>query len=99
MQLRGGDLQRVFPDTAASEGVLLAEEDQDRRPQGAYEIADVDHDPVAQQGQRADLAAGPGHHDQVVAGEQFGARHHHQDQPDAEGQPDQQAGHAVGQDG
>ena len=54
-------------------------------PERAGEVGDVDQRPVAQQLRGRDPALRPGHHDQVVAGEQLGPADHHQHQAEREG--------------
>ena len=56
----------------------------------ADEVANVDNCPIAEQTPKRDLAARQGHHDQVIAREQFCAGDNHQDQAEAERQSCQQ---------
>src|SRR5947208_2318234 len=62
--------QRRGPDGAAPELILPAEKYEPRSRDRSHEIAEVDDPPLAQHRPSADLAAGPSHDDQVVAGEQ-----------------------------
>jgi len=65
--MRGG--QCAKPDSAAAEGVLRRIEYKDCRGEGANEIAGKNDSPIVEKIARSDLAAGPGHHDQIIAGE------------------------------
>jgi hypothetical protein len=66
--------------TAATEpwpaGILARQEYQQCGADWADEIADIDDRPGAQHGDERQLAGGPCHHHQRVAGEQFGATEH-----------------------
>ena len=63
---------------------MAGEQDQHRQAGRAEQIAGEHQRPVAQQLAGGDLAIGPGHHQQVVAGEQFRPGHDHQHQPQRE---------------
>ena len=58
---------------AAVEIRMMREQDPDDEPKASNEVTAVNDEPVAQHLGRGNLAARPGHHDQVVAGEQLGA--------------------------
>jgi len=92
--LRVPDAQRRGPDRAAAERVLPGDKDNRCGHRGADEVAGIDEDPVPQQSHRRDLAAGPSHDDEGVAGEQLGAADDHEDEPQAEGHPSEQPDHA-----
>jgi hypothetical protein len=91
-----GSVQRRQTDQALGEHVLLGAHHDHDGQQRADEVAHIDDSPVAPHPEGADFAGGPCHHDQVVAGEQLGARHDNQDQAEAEGKAGQQPRHAVG---
>jgi hypothetical protein len=82
---------------AVADHVLAAQVHQHHRGYGANEVAEVGDPPVAEQEGSADLAGGPGRHDQVVAGEQLGPAHDDQDQAEREYQPGQQPNEPVRQ--
>src|SRR5262245_24230531 len=52
---------------------MMRQQHQDDEAEAADQVAAIDDDPVTQHLPRRDFAARPGHHDQVVAGEQLGA--------------------------
>ena len=85
-RLRGGDLHVSGADRAAVHRAVVGQVDHHRESHGADRIGRVHDGPVAQQLRGADLAIGPGHHHQVVAGKQLRAGHRDQDQPEREHQ-------------
>ena len=74
--------------------ILAGQEHQQRGSDRADEIADIDDCPCAQHVAQRQLAGGPGHHHQIIAGEQFGAAEHDQDQPETEHDAGQEPAHA-----
>jgi len=89
--------QRRLAQRPPGERVLASEEHEQGGEDRPHKVAGIDDDPVAQQGARTDLAVGPGHHNEHIAGEQLRPGNDHQDQPQAERQAGQESGHAVGQ--
>jgi hypothetical protein len=75
-----GDADRSCPDRAVTQIQNSGQMDHRRRRHGAHEIPDIDQAPIARQAKRGDPPIRPGHDDQVVAGEQLGTTHDHQDQ-------------------
>ena len=63
----------------------------DGEPDRADGVGEVDDQPVAQHLGRGDAPVGPGHDQEVVAGEELGPRDDDQDQPEREGEPGQDA--------
>ena len=57
----------------------------------AYKIRDANHGPVSQYLPSGEFAVGPGHHQQIIAGEEFGTRDHHQQQSEREANAAQHA--------
>ena len=73
-----------WPSSAAVERAGAGQVDEQRQARRADEVAGADDDPVAQDLGGADAPAGPGHGEQVVAGEELGAGDHHQQQAERE---------------
>src|SRR5438093_919656 len=63
---------------------MMREEDEDNEPKRPNEVAEPDDAPVAQHRPGGNLAAGPGHHDQIVAREKLGSAD--KDESQAEGE-------------
>ena len=91
-----GRQQEALAHRARGQGVVPGQEHQPCGGHRPGEVAHIDQAPVAQQAPGAHPAAGPGHDDEVVAGEQLGPAHHHQDQAQAEGHSPGQAHQAPG---
>ena len=79
-----------------AEQVLAAQENAVGCDDRSRKVAEVNDYPVAQQVAGTHLAAGPGHHDQVVAGEEFRPGDNDQDQSQAEDKATQESGDAIG---
>jgi hypothetical protein len=88
--------QRRGPDGAAAGLVQPGAPGRERDAETTREVPRVHQSPVAEHRESADAPARPGHHDQVVAGEQLGTAHDDQDEPDAEDHPGQHACRAPG---
>lgn len=73
------------------------ETNRQRGRDGADEVAREDDGPVARQGRGAHPAARPRHHDEVVAGEEFRARHDDEDEAEREGHSCEEAHHSIRQ--
>ena len=85
------DPDRGLHDRAVAERERTGPEHHQRAAQRADEVGEVDQAPVARELQARDLALGPGHDDQVVAGEQLRPADHHQDQAEGEREAAKQA--------
>ena len=92
-------LRAAQPDRASAERVLRRENISTAVANAPTKLPANTIDPVEQERARADLAARPGHHDEVVAGEQLGSADHDQDQAQRKGQAGQKADDAIGQSG
>ncbi len=95
----GRDLEVGLRDRAAIHAGVARQEHQHGEASGTDEVRNAHHRPVAQHFSSADLAVGPGHCQQVVAGEQFGAGHHHQQQAQRKAHPAEHARHGKRQAG
>ncbi len=73
--------------TCPGELVLLCDEHEEYGRQRADQVARVDDRPVAEKRPGAHAAAGPGHHDKRVPGEELRARDDDEDEPEGEGEP------------
>lgn len=83
LRLRLRDRDRGLADGAAAQRRGIAADDQRDGGQAAGDVARVGEHPVADDLARADEPARPCHRDQVVAGEELGAGHDDQDEPEA----------------
>jgi hypothetical protein len=85
--LSGGDRQRGRSNRLVVERPPARQHHHRDDRQRADEVANVDDQPRAEQPYRRDLPARDRHHHQVVAGEQFGACDHDEDQAKRERDP------------
>ena len=73
---------------------MARQQNEQRRSDGADEVADIDDDPRPQHLAEPDLAGSPGHDHQRVAGEELSAADDDQDEPEAEDHARQKAADA-----
>jgi hypothetical protein len=92
--LRLRDRERLLADGAVAERVLPPHVHERSGRDRADEVPRVDDRPAAEQPSRRDAPARPGHDDEVVAGEELGARHDDEDEPEGERDSSEQALHA-----
>lgn len=89
-------MERGDADLSVSRQIAARQEDERGGADGSDEIAAPDGDPGLHHLGGLELARGPGHDHQRVAGEEPRARRHHQNEAEREGDAAQKPRHAVG---
>jgi len=85
----GGDLHRRLSHITTGQGILTRRDHQIDQDDRANQVARIDNGPVAEHGRAPHATAEPGHGNQGIAGEEFRAPDHDENEAETEAQPAQ----------